>query len=97
MSGVQSVSKDPLEEKKESDGPSAVDTARLCFRDSWMFLSLQSGNDNALRQILGEVDVKTRQSRDRERERRGCRGLGDGVCKRDEDLITAQQLCNSPP
>lgn len=27
----------------------------------------------------------------------GRRGLGGGVCKRDEDLITAQQLCNSPP
>lgn len=27
----------------------------------------------------------------------GCRELGGGVCKRDEDLITAQQLCNSPP
>lgn len=27
----------------------------------------------------------------------GHTGLGAGVCKRDEDLITAQQLCNSPP
>lgn len=60
------------------------------------------------RQILGEVDVKTRQSRDVKnintffffllsRGKGRCRGLGGGVCKRDEDLITAQQLCNSPP